>query len=106
MHFVSLPDLSFMSAFKTNNESIHLLNDRFMYHLFEQEIRGGLTFVNTHHAQEKEMQIEDKTYEKVFMYIDKNNLHGAQMCEYLPQQLRTLDRARNSITLPRQSALS
>ena len=41
-----------MSAFKMTNEAIHLLQDHFMYNLYEQGIRGGLTFVNAR-AQER-----------------------------------------------------
>ena len=42
VHFVSLPDLSFMSAFEMTKESIHQLQDRFMYSSFEQESREGI----------------------------------------------------------------
>ena len=48
VHFVSLPGLSFLSAFKMTGESIDLLNDLEMYTFFERGIRGGMTFVNKH----------------------------------------------------------
>ena len=84
VHFVSLPGLSFMSAFKMTDETIHLLRDRFMYNLFERGIRGGLTFVNQHHAEEQLVKVGNETYKQILMYIDQNNLYGAAMCEYLP----------------------
>lgn len=84
VHFVSLPGLSFMSAFKMTNETIHLLRDRFLYNLFERGIRGGLTFINTHQAQEQLVEIGDITHKQILMYIDQNNLYGAAMCEHLP----------------------
>lgn len=84
VHFVSLPGLSFMSAFKMTNETIHLLRDRFMYNLFERGIRGGLTFINTHHAREQIFKVGDTTQKQLLMYIDQNNLYGSAMCEHLP----------------------
>ena len=84
VHFVSLPGLSFMSAFKMTGETIHLLQDRYLYNLFERGIRGGLTFVNTHHAKEEEVRVGNKTMKNILLYIDQNNLYGAAMSEYLP----------------------
>merc|ERR1711911_154508 len=52
--FVSLPHMTFQSAFKMTREKIHLLHDIEMYRLFEQGIRGGLTFVNKHLVQYEE----------------------------------------------------
>ena len=51
VHFVSLPAMSFQSAFKMTKETIHLLNDPEMYNLFERGTRGGHTFVNKHHIK-------------------------------------------------------
>ena len=69
MHFVSLPGLSFVSAFKMTAETIYLLQGRFMYKLFGRDIRRGLTFVNTPRPKQ-EVQREDKAHKKVLMYID------------------------------------
>ena len=84
VHFVSLPGLSFKSAFKMTGETIHLLQDPYIYSLFERGIRGGLTFVNTHYAKEELVRINDKDCKRILMYIDQNNLYGAAMSEYLP----------------------
>ena len=85
VHFVSLPGLSFKSAFKMTGETIHLLQDKYMYTLFERGIRGGMTFVNTHHAREELVRIGDRELKRILMYIDQNNLYGAAMSECLPQ---------------------
>ena len=84
VHFVSLPGLSFRSAFKMTGERIHLLQEPFLYNLFERGIRGGLTFVNTHHAKEETIIVGYKSMKKILLYIDQNNLYGAAMSEYLP----------------------
>ena len=84
VHFVSLPGLTFQSAFKMTGETIHLLQDPHMFNLFERGIRGGLTFVNTHHAQEQIVRVGDKDMKEILLYIDQNNLYGAAMSEFLP----------------------
>ena len=84
VHFVSLPGLSYMSAFKMTGEKIHLLQDPFIYNLFERGIKGGLTFVNTHHAKDHIFEVGNKKYRQILMYIDMNNLYGAAMTECLP----------------------
>ena len=84
VHFVSLPGLSFESAFKMTGETIHLLQEAKMYNLFERGIRGGLTFINKHHAKHELVQVGDKTMKNIILYIDQNNLYGAAMSEFLP----------------------
>ena len=81
VHFVSLPGLSYQSAFKMTKESIHLLQDAEMYTLFERGIRGGLTFVNKHVVNSTQ-DIGSTTH---LMYIDQNNLYGSALSKPLPQ---------------------
>ena len=80
VHFVSLPAMSFKSAFKMTKETIHLLNDPEMYNLFERGIRGGLTFVNKHHVKSETIG-DDHVHLK---YIDANNLYGSALSKPLP----------------------
>ena len=47
VHIISLPGLSFQSAFKMTGETIDLLQDPYLYNLFERELRGGVTAVIT-----------------------------------------------------------
>ena len=80
VHFVSLPHMTFLSAFKMTQEKIDLLNNIEMYSLFEQGIRGGLTFVNKHVIKYKETASE-RTFP---LYIDQNNLYGSALSKPLP----------------------
>ena len=80
VHFVSLPAMSFKSAFKMTKETIHLLNDPEMYNLFERGIRGGLTFVNQHYVKSETVNDEHVHLK----YIDANNLYGSALSKPLP----------------------
>ena len=84
VHFVSLPGLSFQSAFKMTGETVELLQDPFIYNLFERGKRGGMTFVNTHHAAKQLIKVGLQQLIERIMYIDKNNLYGSPLCGYLP----------------------
>ena len=84
VHFISLPGLSFMSAFKMTNEQIHLLQDAELYTLFERGIRGGLTFVNKHRSKSELLTINNVPQKKIILYIDENNLYGKALSEPLP----------------------
>ena len=95
-HFVSLPAISYMSAFKMTKEKIHLLVDAEMYTLFERGIRGGLTYTNKHlvtassstpppsQQQQHNLDTEEEEEETVLAYVDENNLYGNALCQYLP----------------------
>ena len=80
VHFVSLPAMSFKSAFKMTKETIHLLSDPEMYNLFERGIRGGLTFVNKHFIKSETIGDEHVHLK----YIDANNLYGSALSKPLP----------------------
>ena len=80
VHFVSLPAMSFKSAFKMTKETIHLLRDPEMHNLFERGIRGGLTFVNVHRIKSQVLG-DNRIHLK---YIDQNNLYGSALSKYLP----------------------
>ena len=80
VHFVSLPAMSFKSAFKMTKETIHLLSDPEMYNLFERGIRGGLTFVNKHFIKSETIG-DERVHLK---YIDANNLYGSALSKPLP----------------------
>ena len=84
VHFISLPGLSFMSAFKMTKEKIHLLQDPDLYSLFERGIRGGLTFVNKHRSKSEIFKVNDVEQKKTILYIDENNLYGKALSEPLP----------------------
>ena len=84
IHFVSLPGLSFMSAFKMSGVVIDLLSDLEMYTFFERGIRGGMTFTNQHLVRNKTFIYKYQTYTKHLAYIDVNNLYGHSLSMPLP----------------------
>ena len=84
VHFVSLPGLSFESAFKMTEESIHLLNDLEMYNFFEKGIRGGMTFVNKHLVRNEAITHNNESLMQHLAYIDENNLYGNALRKPLP----------------------
>ena len=84
VHFVSLPALSYQSAFKMTGERIDLIQDAEMYTFFERGIRGGLTFVNKHVVRSEIITIDNKQYIIRLVYIDQNNLYGSSLCKPLP----------------------
>ena len=84
VHFVSLPGLSFLSAFKMTGEAIDLLNDLEMYTFFERGIRGGMTFVNKHLVRNERITHNDTELIQHLAYIDQNNLYGNSLRKPLP----------------------
>jgi hypothetical protein len=89
VNFVSIPGLSWDSAFKMTGTSLDLLQDSVMYEFFEAGIRGGMTFVNTHHIRSNKPGEEDydplKPHTEL-LYIDANNLYGQALSMSLPQK--------------------
>ena len=84
IHFVSLPGLSFQSAFKMTGERIHLLTDLEMYTFFERGIRGGMTFVNKHLVRSENIIHNNTELTQHLAYIDQNNLYGNALSKPLP----------------------
>ena len=84
VHFVSLPGLSFMSAFKMTGERIDLLMDLEMYTFFERGIRGGMTFVNKHLVRNETITHNNTELTQHLAYIDENNLYGNALRKPLP----------------------
>jgi len=84
VHFVSLPGLSFLSAFKMTGETIDLLNEIEMYTFFERGIRGGMTFVNKHLLRNETITHNNTELTQHLAYIDENNLYGNSLSKPLP----------------------
>ena len=84
VHFISLPGLSFLSAFKMTGERIDLLSDLEMYSFFERGIRGGMTFVNKHLVRSERITHQDTELMQHLAYIDENNLYGHSLSKPLP----------------------
>ena len=84
VHFVSLPGLSFLSAFKMTGETIDLLSDLEMYTFFERGIRGGMTFINKHLIRNELITHRGTQLTQHLAYIDQNNLYGNALRKPLP----------------------
>ena len=84
VHFVSLPSMSYTSAFKMTRETIDLIQDAEMYTTFERGIRGGLTFTNKHCVTRQVGDANAGTQNVILGYIDQNNLYGSSLCRPLP----------------------
>ena len=77
VNYVSLPGLSWDSAFRMTGTRVELLTDTRMYEFFESGIRGGMTFVNSHRVRRSE--------DTELLYVDANNLYGQPLSMKLPQ---------------------
>jgi len=76
LSFFSIPGMSYASAIKQLENPIELITDPEMYNFFDKAKRGGMTFVNKHHA------ISDEETE--LLYVDANNLYGLALSQKLP----------------------
>jgi hypothetical protein len=74
VNFITLPQYTFAAAFK--NCQVDLLQEVDMYQFFEEGIRGGMCFVNTHYTL-----ADDNT---AIAYWDQNNLYGNALRQLLP----------------------
>lgn len=90
VNFVSIPGLSWESAFKMTGTTVDLLQDSSMYEYFEAGIRGGMTFVNRHHLKRNSPDdgpdYDAKLPHVELLYIDANNLYGQALSMPLPQR--------------------
>ena len=89
VYYLTLPGLSWDSAFKMTGARVDLLKDADSYCFVEEGIRGGMTFVNTHHVASNTPRIPDmwdETQPEVdLLYVDANNLYGNALSQKLPQ---------------------
>jgi hypothetical protein len=74
--YISLPQLSLDCALKREKLRLELMTDIDQLLFVENNIRGGLSFVNQRHAE--------KTETKDLLYLDFNNLYGGAMSQLLP----------------------
>ena len=76
-NYISLPQLSFDAMLKTTGVKLDYLPDQEMALLFENSIRGGVSYVNTR-------LIDTAKEGGIIEYYDANNLYGKAQMEYLP----------------------
>ena len=88
--YISVPQLSFDSMLLTLSEPIHLMTDPDMILMMEQNVRGGVSFINERHVCLKNFSktkanetIETKIQDQL-LYIDANNLYSVAQSAPLP----------------------
>ena len=87
-YYFTLPGLSWDSAFKMTGISVDLISNADTYCFIEDGIRGGMTFVNEHHAVANNPrigQVRDDEPLVDLLYVDANNLYGNALSMKLPQ---------------------
>ena len=72
---------------KMTKIELEKINDPDKYMLFEQEVSGGVSYINKRYSKANDKYCPDynKTKpEKYIIYLEMNNLYGQAMSQYLP----------------------
>jgi hypothetical protein len=77
--YISTPQLAFDCMLKTLDEPIELMSDPDMILMCENNIRGGVSFVN-----ERWVESSDNEQDSNLLYVDYNNLYGFAQLQRLP----------------------
>ena len=86
-HCFSAPGLSWDAMLKMTGVKLEKISDNGQYLFIEKGIRGGVSYITKRYAKpnNKYMSDYDPNKPSIFMtYLDKNNLFGWAMSEYLP----------------------
>jgi hypothetical protein len=85
-HYISLPSLSFDCMLKTVGRKVELCSDPDMVLMFEQNIRGGVSFVNCRHVKipDSVTAQEPEDMDENLFYLDCNNLYSVSQLSPLP----------------------
>ncbi len=93
--YLSLPHVAKDAMLKQTGAKIELIDDQEMSYLLQNNIRGGLSYVNLRHAkriQEFQLPLQQgydysfRTQPQTLLYLDANNLYGYAMSAPLPQR--------------------
>ena len=83
VNFITLPQFSFAAAFR--GQTVDLVTEIDQYRFFEEAIRGGMTFINTHLVTASNPYIESNSSDSTYLsYWDANNLYGNSLRQKLP----------------------
>ena len=86
-HCFSSPGLSWDATLKMTGVKLEKISDIHQYLFIEKETRGGISYIAKRYAKanNKYMCDYDSNKQSTFItYLDKNNLYGWSMSEYLP----------------------
>ena len=88
--YISFPQLAFDCCLKTLTSPIQLMHDPDMILMMEQNIRGGVSFINERHVRTpnytktKENENIDSKIQNHLLYIDANNLYSVGQSSPMP----------------------
>ena len=83
VHYFGIPGFTFSYAYKYTGMKLQALPTIDMYLTFENGLRGGMTFINTHHI-EAWFDEKNKLFHHI-IYVDENSLYGSAMSMKLPK---------------------
>ena len=86
-HYFSSPELSWDAMIKKTGIELEFVSDIDMHLFIEKGMREGISYIAKRFSKgnNKYMQFyDDKKPSKFIMYLDKNNLYGWAMSQYLP----------------------
>ena len=76
-NYISIPQLAYDAFLLQNKRPLQLCHDPTMVQMFENNIRGGVSFVNNRHVHRVQHSSD-------ILYVDANNLYGFAQCLPLP----------------------
>ena len=86
-HYFSSPGLSLDAMLKMTGIKLEKISDIDKYLFIEKGTRGGISYIAKRYAKANNKYMNDYNSEEpstFITYLDKNNLHGWAMSEYLP----------------------
>ena len=86
-HYFSSPGLSWDAMLKMTDVKLEKISDIDKYLFIEKGSRGGISYIAKRYAKANNKYMNDYDPEKpstFITYLDKNNLYGWTMSEYLP----------------------
>lgn len=89
LHYLSLPGLAWDAALFNTKVKLELITDEKMYYLLELSLRGGVCMISERLAEANNQFMPGNLrnpddHNSFIFYIDKNNLYGEALCDYLP----------------------
>ena len=86
-HYFGSPGLSWNAMLKMTEVELEKISDTDEYLFIEKGLRGGISYITKRYAKASNKYMNDYDPEKpstFITYLDKNNLYGWSMSEYLP----------------------
>ena len=86
-HYFSSPGLSWDAMLKMTDVKLEKISDIDKYYFIEKGSRGGISYIAKRYAKASNKYVSYYDSEKLSTFricLDKNNLYGWTMSEYLP----------------------